>query len=82
MKICKLCGLPYDEELFRQIAKRQMPSRTNTGNYYAVSKYCGLWCSWLSQPANTLTENRVSKMQNEIAIRVANYLYKKIKRAK
>ncbi len=90
VKHCGLCGRPFDREDYGEtMAEQTEGMRTDCDRWFHTTKYCGLFCSWLSQPdmVNSLQKhgsyesvyqrrkyNNIVKMRDYIARRVAEYL--------
>ena len=85
VKVCPLCGRGFDKADYAKTMRDQAPSRYNCERWFGSSKYCGLYCAWLSDPSMVVTlsrqsyskdrrEKNIEDIKNDIAKRVAEYL--------
>lgn len=92
VKNCGLCGRLFDKDDYGKTMTEQTEGmRLDCDKWFHATKYCGLFCAWLSQPdmVNSLQVkgsyesvyqkrkyNNIVKMRDYIAKRVAEYLLK------
>jgi len=86
-KTCPFCGREFDYEELCKTLKEQKWGGSRTPNW-GSHKYCGLFCSWLNDldMISTLRrmgkEEKIERMKEDIASRVAKYLTKNRRKGK
>lgn len=76
VKKCGFCGRDYDEKELDRTMREQAPQRDPRYFCFSTTKYCGLYCSWMRQKGmhRICGDEKVEKMKEDIAKRVAKYL--------
>lgn len=79
VKVCQFCGREYDKAEYEKTMSEQAPSRDPAHLAFHSTKTCGLYCGWMMNERfcnSTLSEERLEKMKEDVASRVAKYLEK------
>jgi len=81
IRTCRFCGREFDSADHYQTMCEQALQRDSNYFQMANAKYCGLYCSWLSQPGmhRVLGQMRIEEMKKDITERVLKSLSKKKK---